>query len=187
MYQQQAAKMIQSNGGDLPSYNPQNGRMSVSSTFQQQEIINQINKTLSLSPSSADKGPPPKKEPNNKCIHCLMNSKTTKADRYKNGFPNHSMVGQLAKDRCPLCHNRLNYFGEGKTTNKIPEKRKSKSEFQNTEPNPSNGGGGEKKGKQKYMVIQMGQSDDENQDQMLIQFLSQNALTIKYHPGAVQF
>ena len=37
------------------------------------------------------------------------------------------------------------------------------------------------------MVIQMGQSEDELQDQMLIQFVSQNALAIKHHPGAVQF
>ena len=40
---------------------------------------------------------------------------------------------------------------------------------------------------QKYMVIQMGQQQDELQDQLLIQFLSQNALAIKQHPGAVQF
>ncbi len=39
----------------------------------------------------------------------------------------------------------------------------------------------------KYMVIQMGQTQDELQDQQLIQFLSQNALSIKQHPGAVQF
>ena len=37
------------------------------------------------------------------------------------------------------------------------------------------------------MVIQMGQSQDELQDQMLIQFLQQNALAVKHHPGAVQF
>ena len=39
----------------------------------------------------------------------------------------------------------------------------------------------------KYMVLQMGQSNDESQDQMLIQYLSQNALAIQHHPGAVQF
>ena len=37
------------------------------------------------------------------------------------------------------------------------------------------------------MVLQMGQSNDEMQDQMLIQYLSQNALAIQHHPGAVQF
>lgn len=33
----------------------------------------------------------------------------------------------------------------------------------------------------------MGQNHDDSQDQMLINFLSQNALAIKQHPGAVQF
>jgi hypothetical protein len=33
----------------------------------------------------------------------------------------------------------------------------------------------------------MGQSNDERQDQALIQYLSQNALAIQHHPGAVQF
>jgi hypothetical protein len=37
------------------------------------------------------------------------------------------------------------------------------------------------------MVLQMGQSKDETQDQMLIQYLSENALAIQHHPGAVQF
>ncbi len=37
------------------------------------------------------------------------------------------------------------------------------------------------------MVLQMGQSKDESQDQMLIQYLSDNALAIQHHPGAVQF
>ena len=37
------------------------------------------------------------------------------------------------------------------------------------------------------MVLQMGQSNDEKQDQDLIQYLSQNALAIQHHPGAVQF
>ena len=35
------------------------------------------------------------------------------------------------------------------------------------------------------MVLQMGQSQDERQDQLLIQYLSQNALAIQHHPGAV--
>lgn len=39
----------------------------------------------------------------------------------------------------------------------------------------------------KYMVLQMGQCNDERQDQMFIQYLSQNALAIQHHPGAVQF
>ena len=39
----------------------------------------------------------------------------------------------------------------------------------------------------KYMVLQMGQTNDERQDQALIQYLSQNALAIQHHPGAVQF
>ena len=33
----------------------------------------------------------------------------------------------------------------------------------------------------------MGQAEDQKQDQMLIDFLSKNALDIKHHPGAVQF
>jgi len=37
------------------------------------------------------------------------------------------------------------------------------------------------------MVLQMGQSNDELQDQALIEYLSQNALAIQHHPGAVQF
>lgn len=39
----------------------------------------------------------------------------------------------------------------------------------------------------KYMVLQMGQSNDDRQDQALIQYLSSNALAIQHHPGAVQF
>jgi hypothetical protein len=35
-----------------------------------------------------------------------------------------------------------------------------------------------KKKSDKYMVLQMGQNNDDNQDQMLIQYLSQNALAI---------
>ena len=37
------------------------------------------------------------------------------------------------------------------------------------------------------MVLQMGQNNDEQQDQALIQYLSENALAIQHHPGAVQF
>lgn len=44
-----------------------------------------------------------------------------------------------------------------------------------------------KKKSEKFMVIQMGQNEDHSQDQMLIDFLSKNALDIKHHPGAVQF
>lgn len=33
----------------------------------------------------------------------------------------------------------------------------------------------------------MGQQSDDLQDQLLIQYLTQNALAIRQHPGAVQF
>lgn len=33
----------------------------------------------------------------------------------------------------------------------------------------------------------MGQGDDEAQDRAIIEYLSQNALAIQHHPGAVQF
>jgi hypothetical protein len=36
------------------------------------------------------------------------------------------------------------------------------------------------------MVLQMGKSD-EMLDQQLIEYLNQNALSVKHHPGAVQF
>ena len=37
----------------------------------------------------------------------------------------------------------------------------------------------------KYMVLQMGQGNDHIQDQALINYLTQNALAIQHHPGAV--
>ena len=37
------------------------------------------------------------------------------------------------------------------------------------------------------MVLQMGQGDDDSQDRAIIQYLSQHALAIQHHPGAVQF
>ena len=40
---------------------------------------------------------------------------------------------------------------------------------------------------EKYMVLQMGQDGDESTDKAIIQYLSQNALAIQHHPGAVQF
>lgn len=38
---------------------------------------------------------------------------------------------------------------------------------------------------EKYMVLQMGQNDDDSQDRAIIQYLSQHALAIQHHPGAV--
>ena len=40
---------------------------------------------------------------------------------------------------------------------------------------------------EKYMVLQMGQGEDEEQDRAIIEYLSKNALAIQHHPGAVQF
>ena len=46
---------------------------------------------------------------------------------------------------------------------------------------------GKKLRSDKYMVLQMGQNNDDRQDQALIEYLSSNALAIQHHPGAVQF